>query len=124
MDADFLALKAENERLRAQVAALEAQVQRLLAENRQLLAANQKLLAALEQTRREGKRKAAPLRKPGGPKPNPQQPSRKPGDAYGAQFSLPAPRISTSVTTPRCPPAVRTVAARTKPSAAKRRYRC
>lgn len=92
MDADYLALKAENERLRAQVAALEAQVQRLLAENQQLLAANQKLLAALEQARREGKRQAAPFRKPGGPKPNPKKPGRKPGDAYGAQFSRPAPQ--------------------------------
>jgi transposase len=76
MDADFELLKAENEVLRARVAELERTVERQLA-------TIERLTAALDETRRAGKRQAAPFRKADGPKPEPKKPGRKPGDAHG-----------------------------------------
>jgi len=69
MDANLHDLKAENERLRARVGELERIVERLT--------------SALDDSRRAGKRQAAPFRKPGGPKPLPKKPGRKTGDEHG-----------------------------------------
>jgi transposase len=84
MDADIESLKVENERLRARVVELE----RLVA---QLQATIERLTAALDEARRAGKRQAAPFRKPGGPKPEPKKPGRKPGDAHGPHAHRAAP---------------------------------
>lgn len=65
------------ERLERRVWELEEQVQRLT--------------ALLDESRRAGKRQAAPFRKP--PVPNPQKPGRKPGEDYGTheRRAVPAP---------------------------------
>jgi len=62
--------------LREQVASLEAQVA--------------ELTRRLEETQRAGKRQAAPFRK-GAPKPNPQTPGRKAGEAHGTHGHRPPP---------------------------------
>jgi transposase len=64
------------ERLEARIATLEAQVRRLE--------------DLLDQATRGGKRQAAPFSK-GPPKPEPQKPGRKPGDAYGRHAHREAP---------------------------------
>jgi transposase len=92
MDADFELLRAENERLRGRVADLERTIDHLQATVERLTAANERLTAALDEARRAGKRQAAPFRKPGGPKPEPKKPGRKPGDAHGPHAHRAAPR--------------------------------
>ena len=75
MDADKRELIEENRRLRARVEELEGMV-RALQEQVQVLT------AALEESRRAGKRQAAPFRKPQRNK-RPKKPGRKPGEEYG-----------------------------------------
>jgi transposase len=58
------------------------EVERLLREIDRLKQQVESLTAALEETRRAGKRQAAPFRKKA-LKPNPQKPGRKPGENYG-----------------------------------------
>lgn len=84
MDAEGEALRVENERLRARMAELEVQIVRLTAQV-------EKLTAALETAQRAGKRQAAPFRKSEGPKPDPQKPGRKRGDAHGFHAHRPTP---------------------------------
>ncbi len=84
MDADLELLKAENEVLRARVAVLERTVERQQA-------TIDRLTAALDDARRAGKRQAAPFRKSGGPKPQPNKPGRKPGDEHGPHAHRAAP---------------------------------
>jgi transposase len=69
-------LQAENDALRRQVADLRAQLQ--------------ELSRLLDETRRAGKRQAAPFRK-GPPKPDPKTPGRKSGDAHGPHGHRPPP---------------------------------
>jgi transposase len=64
------------QRQQRQIAALQAEVARLA--------------AALDEAHRAGKRQAAPFRK-GPPKPNPQTPGRKSGDAHGRHGHRPPP---------------------------------
>lgn len=61
---------------------LTQEVEQLLREIDRLKKQVESLSAALEETRRAGKRQAAPFRKKA-PKPNPQKPGRKPGENYG-----------------------------------------
>lgn len=65
------------------VARLQLQVDALQAENA-------RLKAELEQAQRQGKRQAAPFRK-GPPKPDPNTPGRKAGDAHGRHGHRPPP---------------------------------
>jgi transposase len=83
MDAEKRKLIEENGRLRAQVAELEGVV-------RAMREQIQALTAALEESRRAGKRQAAPFRKPQRTE-KPKKPGRKPGDQYGehARRSVP-----------------------------------
>lgn len=69
MDARLRELEAENEQLRRELSNVRKQVE--------------KLTALLEEARRDGKRQAAPFRKPGGPKAEPKQPGRKSGKRHG-----------------------------------------
>jgi len=69
-------LRAENDALRQQVAGLQAKLQ--------------ELSRLLEESRRAGKRQAAPFRK-GPPKPDPKTPGRKSGDAHGKHGHRPPP---------------------------------
>ena len=62
-------LWAENQLLKQQLQAAQARIRALEHQ--------------LEKLLREGKRQAAPFRKPDGPKPEPKKPGRKPGDAHG-----------------------------------------
>ena len=75
MDAEKRELIEENRRLRARVEELEGMV-RALQEQVQVLT------AALEESRRAGKRQAAPFRKPQRVE-KPKKPGRKPGEQYG-----------------------------------------
>jgi transposase len=83
MDAEKRRLIEENRRLRARVAELEGMV-------RAMREQIQTLTAALEESRRAGKRQAAPFRKPRRAE-KPKKPGRKPGDQYGehARRSVP-----------------------------------
>jgi transposase len=83
MDAEKRELIKENRRLRARVEELEGMV-RALQEQVQVLA------AALEESRRAGKRQAAPFRKPQRAK-KPKKPGRKPGEQYGQHARRTAP---------------------------------
>lgn len=97
--AENAVLRAENTRLTDRVKELSAQVDRLTAQV-------DKLTAALDQARREGKRQAAPFRKP--PKSSaPKKPGRKPGENYGQHHrkAVPTPEQVTErhqVSLPEC----------------------
>ncbi len=75
MDAEHRKLIEENERLRRRVAELESLVEKLTEQVN-------KLSAALEESRRAGKRQAAPFRKKQ-TKAKPKKPGRKSGDNHG-----------------------------------------
>lgn len=82
MDAEGRQFSDELQRLRLENSELKASNVRLTAQVEQLTAQVAKLTAALEQSRRAGKRQAAPFRKD--PKPGPRKkPGRKPGEDYG-----------------------------------------
>jgi transposase len=75
-------MRKESERLRAEVEQLRQQREQLERERDQLREENEKLKQQLEQALRANKRQAAPFSR-GKRKPNPKQPGRKPGKAYG-----------------------------------------
>ena len=83
MDAEKRKLIEENRRLRAQVVELEGMV-------RAMREQIQALTAALEESRRAGKRQAAPFRKPQRVE-EPKKPGRKPGEQYGEHARRSAP---------------------------------
>src|SRR5437868_6580720 len=83
MDGLMLELLNDNRRLRADNDALRQQVTQLQNQLRELT-------RLLDETRRAGKRQAAPLRK-GPPKPDPKTPGRKSGDAHGTHGHRPPP---------------------------------
>jgi transposase len=84
MDADReRQLVDENADLKKRLASAEAKIAALTQQV-------EKLTAALEKSRREGKRQAAPFRKPPKPEP-PKKPGRKPGEDYGQHQRKAAP---------------------------------
>lgn len=81
-----------------------AELQRELAELRkevaELRAENAQLRSLLDESRRGGKRQAAPFSK-GAPKKNPNKPGRKPGSDYGRHVERPVPnRIDATIDVP------------------------
>jgi transposase len=91
MDAKVEGLRTENRRLRARVAELEARNAELEATVGSLREKIAGLEELLERTRREGKRQAAPFRKPDGPRPDPRKPGRKSGEEHGQHAHRQAP---------------------------------
>ena len=92
--------------LRAEMAELRATITALTAANLALTDANARLQALLDETRRGGKRQAAPFSK-GDPTPDPKTPGRKKGAAYGQRASRPIPdhvdRELNAMLPARCP---------------------
>jgi transposase len=96
------ALQSELAELRRELKLIREENTQLRAENAALRAENAALRQALDESRRAGKRQAAPFSK-GAPKPNPKKPGRKGGSEYGIPSRRPIPkRIDRTVTVP-CP---------------------
>ena len=85
-----ITLERENAELKRENAELKRENEELKRENAELKRQNTELRKALDEERRAGKRQAAPFSK-GAPKSEPKTPGRKPGDAYGRQFTRPIP---------------------------------
>jgi len=95
-------LREENVQLGAGNAALREENVQFRAENAALREENAALRKALDESRRAGKRQAAPFSR-NNPKPNPKKPGRKGGSEYGAVSHRPTPkRIDQRVDVP-CP---------------------
>lgn len=77
-------------RLQSDLDRLQDDNRRLHDENRRLQVEIQQIKVQLDQSRRAGKRQAAPFRK-GPPKPQPQKPGRKAGPAHGQHGHRPEP---------------------------------
>lgn len=77
-------LRGQLERARERIGVLEADNARLVAKTEKLSADNERLRSRLEETRRAGKRQAAPFSRDE-KKADPKRPGRKPGAAYGTR---------------------------------------
>ena len=78
------AMRQQIDALGKRVAELEAENAALRTDNAALRSENSALRKALEESRRAGKRQAAPFSK-GKRSQTPKKPGRKPGSAYGSQ---------------------------------------
>ena len=90
IEVELAELRAEVKSLRSRVITLERENAELKRENAELKRQNTELREALDEARRAGKRQAAPFSK-GPPKAGKKTPGRKPGKAYGRQFTRPIP---------------------------------